>query len=77
MRSTPELRSSKLALSRTEARHETTSKAARDILGQEEASRDAKTARLRAARLEQEAREPTIAPPVKARRKPKAVAAAR
>ena len=48
----------KRAPSRLDARAEATTKAARDIIGQEAAARIAKTERLRAARLAQEAAAP-------------------
>lgn len=53
-----------------ESKAMTTDTVARSIIDAEVAARDAKTARLRAARLEQEAKAP--APPVKPGRKPAA-----
>ncbi|MBZ9986466.1 hypothetical protein LB572_05070 [Mesorhizobium sp. BH1-1-5] len=51
--------------SRTEAKTDTTSRVARQILDLEAAARAVKTERLRAARLAQEAEAP-VAPPKKA-----------
>jgi len=50
----------------------TTDKAFRDIVEAEARSRDAKTARLRQARLEKEAQEPVVPEKPKKSRKPKA-----
>jgi hypothetical protein len=46
-----------------EAKSDTTTKVARQILDGERAAREAKTERLRLARLAKEAAEPVIAPP--------------
>ncbi len=50
----------KPAPSRTEAKTDTTSRVARQILDLEASTRDAKTKRLRAARLAQEAEAPAV-----------------
>ncbi len=57
------------ARSKAESKADTTNNAARAILDDEAARREAKTAKLRQARLESEARAAAAAPAPKARKK--------
>ncbi|MCR5858904.1 hypothetical protein [Mesorhizobium sp. J428] len=57
------------ARSKAESKADTTNNAARAILDDEAARREAKTAKLRQARLESEARSAAAAPTPKARKK--------
>ncbi|RTM05185.1 MAG: hypothetical protein EKK31_15990 [Hyphomicrobiales bacterium] len=65
MKSLPDTGLFKPVPSRTEAKTDTTSRVARQILDLEAKTRTAKTERLRAARLAQEADAPPAAPPKK------------
>lgn len=65
MKSLPDNGLFKPAQSRTEAKTDTTSRVARQILDLEAKTRTAKTERLRAARLAQEADAPPVVPPKK------------